>query len=106
MSAPSTCEASLAFAYGHAQGARRWLERAIQIRPEPILYNTLYAIRLKLDDFTSAIHSLRQGLAFQPDFVAFHYNLALTLQHLDHSRRRRGQLSSNARTRSGPFGGA
>ncbi|MFM0552572.1 tetratricopeptide repeat-containing glycosyltransferase family protein [Paraburkholderia sediminicola] len=72
----------LAFASGHAQDALRWLERAIQIRPEPILYNTLYAIRLKLGDFTGAVQSIRQGLALQPDFVAFHYNLALTLQHL------------------------
>jgi tetratricopeptide (TPR) repeat protein len=73
----------LALASGNTQSARRWLERAIQIRPEPILYNTLYAIQLKLGDFASAVDSLRQGLALQPDFAALHYNLALTLQHLD-----------------------
>ncbi|MFM0227982.1 tetratricopeptide repeat protein [Paraburkholderia dipogonis] len=72
----------LALASGHAQDALRWLERAIRIRPEPILYNTLYAIRLKLGDIAGAVQSIRQGLALQPDFVAFHYNLALTLQHL------------------------
>ena len=73
----------LALASGHAQAAQSWLERAIQIRPEPILYNTLYAIRLSLGDFAGAVQTLRQGLAIQPDFAAFHYNLALTLQHLD-----------------------
>jgi tetratricopeptide (TPR) repeat protein len=73
----------LALASGHTQSARHWVEHAIQICPEPILYNTLYAIQLKLGDFTSAVDSLRQGLALQPDFVALHYNLALTLQHLD-----------------------
>ena len=73
----------VALARGHTQSAQHWLERAIRIRPEPILYNTLYAIQLKLGDFTSAVDSLRQGLALQPDFVALHYNLALTLQHLD-----------------------
>ncbi len=73
----------LALAFGHAQDAQRWVERAIAIQPEPILYNTLYAIRLKLEDFAGAMQSIRQGLALQPDFAALHYNLALTLQHLD-----------------------
>ncbi|HEY4297053.1 MAG TPA: tetratricopeptide repeat protein, partial [Paraburkholderia sp.] len=73
----------LAFASGHTQAAQRWLEWAIRLGPEPILYNTLYAIQLKLGDYTSAVESLRLGLALQPDFVALHYNLALTLQHLD-----------------------
>jgi tetratricopeptide (TPR) repeat protein len=73
----------LALADGHTQSARHWLERAIWIRPEPILYNTLYAIQIKLGDYQSAVDSLRQGLALQPDFVALHYNLALTLQHLE-----------------------
>jgi Flp pilus assembly protein TadD len=73
----------LALAAGQVRDAQHWLERALQIRPEPILYNTLYAIRLRLGDFAGAVHSLRQGLAMQPDFVALHYNLALTLQHLD-----------------------
>lgn len=72
----------LALADGHAQDALRWLERAIRIRPEPILFNTLYAIRLNLGDYAGAVQSMRQGLAIQPDFAAFHYNLALTLQHL------------------------
>jgi tetratricopeptide (TPR) repeat protein len=73
----------LALAAGDAQNAQQWLERAIQVGPEPILFNTLYAIHLKLCNFASAIESLRQGLALQPDFVALHYNLALTLQHLE-----------------------
>ncbi|WP_258193323.1 tetratricopeptide repeat protein [Paraburkholderia sp. BL25I1N1] len=72
----------LALAAGDAQDAQRWLERAIGIRPEPILFNTLYAIHLELGDLAGAVQSIRQGLAIQPDFVAFHYNLALTLQHL------------------------
>ncbi|WP_258167851.1 tetratricopeptide repeat protein [Paraburkholderia sp. BL21I4N1] len=73
----------LALASGHAETARSWLERAIQIHPAPIFYNTLYAIQLKLGDFAGAIDSLRQGLAIDPDFAALHYNLALTLQHHD-----------------------
>lgn len=72
----------LALASDQPQNAQRWLERAIRIRPEPILYNTLYAIQLRLGDLAGAVLSLRQGLAIQPDFTAFHYNLALTLQHL------------------------
>ncbi|ASV97220.1 tetratricopeptide repeat protein [Paraburkholderia aromaticivorans] len=74
----------LALASGNSHDALRWLERAIRIRPEPILYNTLYAIHLKLGDFAGAVRSIRQGLAIQPDFTAFHYNLALTLHHLGH----------------------
>ncbi|WP_091796740.1 tetratricopeptide repeat-containing glycosyltransferase family protein [Burkholderia sp. WP9] len=74
----------LALASGEAHDALRWLERAIRIRPEPILFNTLYAIRLNLGDFAGAVQTIRQGLAIQPDFAAFHYNLALTLQHLGH----------------------
>lgn len=74
----------LALRSNHPQEAQRWLERAIQIRPEPILYNTLYAIQLRLGDFAGAVQSLHQGLAIQPDFTALHYNLALTLQHLGH----------------------
>ena len=74
----------LALGSGHAQDALHWLERAIRIRPEPILFNTLYAIRLNLGDFAGAVRCIRQGLAIQPDFAAFHYNLALTLQHLGH----------------------
>jgi tetratricopeptide (TPR) repeat protein len=73
----------LALAGGHTQSARLWLERAIRIRPEPLLYNTLYAIQLKLGDYSSAVDSLRRGLALAPDFVALHYNLGLTLQHLE-----------------------
>jgi tetratricopeptide (TPR) repeat protein len=73
----------LALAEGQPQRAQQWLDRAIQIGPEPILYNTLYAIQLRLGNYTEAVDSLRQGLAIQPDFVALHYNLALTLQHLD-----------------------
>nr|WP_257031835.1 tetratricopeptide repeat-containing glycosyltransferase family protein [Paraburkholderia bryophila] len=73
----------LALVSGHAEAAHTWLERAIQIHPEPIFYNTLYAIQLRLGDFAGAIDSLRQGLAIGPDFAALHYNLALTLQHHD-----------------------
>ncbi|WP_121319240.1 tetratricopeptide repeat protein [Paraburkholderia sp. RAU2J] len=73
----------LALAGGDTQSARHLLERAIRIHPEPILYNTLYAIRLTLGDYPGAVESLRQGLALQPDFSALHYNLALTLQHLE-----------------------
>ncbi|RAS30962.1 tetratricopeptide (TPR) repeat protein [Paraburkholderia bryophila] len=73
----------LALAAGHAEAARTSLERAIQIHPAPVFYNTLYAIQLRLGDFTGALDSLRQGLAIDPDFAALHYNLALTLQHHD-----------------------
>lgn len=73
----------LALASGHAEAARIWLDRAIRLHPEPVFYNTLYAIQLRLGDFAGAIDSLRQGLAIDPDFAALHYNLALTLQHHD-----------------------
>ena len=73
----------LALACGQPQRAQQWLDRAIRIGPEPILFNTLYAIQLRLGNYAEAVDSLRQGLAIQPDFVALHYNLALTLQHLD-----------------------
>jgi Flp pilus assembly protein TadD len=72
----------LALASDQPQDAQHWLERAIQIRPEPILYNTLYAIQVRLGDFADAVRSLQQGLAIQPDFAALHYNLALLLQNL------------------------
>jgi tetratricopeptide (TPR) repeat protein len=73
----------LALACGQPQRAQQWLDRAIRIGPEPILFNTLYAIQLRLGNYAEAVDSLRQGLAIQPDFVALHYNLALTLHHLD-----------------------
>ncbi|CAD6558225.1 tetratricopeptide repeat protein [Paraburkholderia metrosideri] len=73
----------LALAAGNPQRAQQWLDQAIQLRPEPNLYNSLYAVQLRLGDNAGAIQSLRNGLALQPDFAALHYNLALTLQHLD-----------------------
>lgn len=76
-------EGLLALATGQPEVARHWLERAIQLGPEANLYNTLYAIQLRLGDHDGAVDSLRKGLALQPEFTALHYNLALTLQHLD-----------------------
>ncbi|SDF97852.1 Tetratricopeptide (TPR) repeat [Paraburkholderia phenazinium] len=73
----------LALVAGQNEMAQRWVEQAILIRPHPNFYNTLYAIHLGLEDFTSAMQSIRQGLALYPDFPRFHYNLALTLQHLN-----------------------
>lgn len=73
----------LALAADQPQHARQWLERAIVLDADPNLYNTLYAIQLRLGDNAGAVQSLRQGLALKPDFAALHYNLALTLQHLD-----------------------
>jgi tetratricopeptide (TPR) repeat protein len=73
----------LALAADQPQLAQHWLDRAIKLHPEPNLYNTLYAIQLRLGDYAAAIRSLRSGLALQPEFAALHYNLALTLQHLD-----------------------
>jgi tetratricopeptide (TPR) repeat protein len=73
----------LALAADQPQLAQHWLDQAIQLGPEPNLYNTLYAIKLRLSDHAGAMESLRKGLALQPDFVALHYNLGLTLQHLD-----------------------
>nr|WKF58297.1 Beta-barrel assembly-enhancing protease [Paraburkholderia busanensis] len=70
-----------AYASGDATSALTWLDRAIRIKPEPILYNTLYAIHLSLGNYVAAIDSLRQGLALEPNFAVLHYNLALTLQH-------------------------
>ncbi|WP_240975753.1 hypothetical protein [Paraburkholderia aromaticivorans] len=96
----------LALASGQAQDALRSVERAIEIRPEPILYATLYAIRLKLEDFAGAVQSIRQGLAIQPDFIALHYNLALTVQHLGQIEDAAIGYRRHTRTRSGQLGGA
>jgi Flp pilus assembly protein TadD len=73
----------LALAANRPQHARDWLDHAVRVAPEAILYNTLYAIQLRVGDHAGAIQSLRNGLALQPDFATLHYNLALTLQHLD-----------------------
>ncbi|MCX4144000.1 MULTISPECIES: tetratricopeptide repeat protein [Paraburkholderia] len=73
----------LALVSNQNQVAQRWVERAIDIRPHPSFYNTLYAIHLSVGDFDRAVQTLRQGLALYPDFPRFHYNMALTLHHLD-----------------------
>ncbi|WP_144111527.1 tetratricopeptide repeat protein [Paraburkholderia sp. BCC1886] len=73
----------VALAESDAAEARNWLERAIRIRPEPILFNTLYAIHLKLGDTNAAMQSIRRGLSIKPELAALHYNLALTLHHHD-----------------------
>lgn len=73
----------LALASGHTVVARNWVTRAIEINPEPIFYNTLYAIEFEMGEFVSAVESLRRGLALQPDFPPLHYNLAVALQHHD-----------------------
>jgi Flp pilus assembly protein TadD len=71
----------LALVSNQIEAAQSWVERAIRIQPEPIFFNTLYAIYLRLNDFDSAVQTIRQGLALHPAFPVLHYNLALTLQH-------------------------
>lgn len=70
-------------ASGNAEAAQRWVARALEVAAEPNFYNTLYSIQFKLGAFNDAIESLRRGLTLDPDFAAFHYNLAWALQQLD-----------------------
>jgi tetratricopeptide (TPR) repeat protein len=71
----------LALVSDQPEAARKRVERAIEIHPQPIFYNTLYAIQLRLGDFAGAVHSMRSGLALDPGFAALHYNMGLTLQY-------------------------
>jgi hypothetical protein len=73
----------LALASNQPEAAQSWVQRAIDMHPEPLFFNTLFAIQLKLGTFDIAVESALRGLTLDPNFPALHYNLALTLQHHD-----------------------
>jgi tetratricopeptide (TPR) repeat protein len=71
----------LALAFEQLEAAQTWVERAIERHPQPLFYNTLNAIQLRLGNFAGAVESIRSGLTLGPNFAVLHYNLGLTLQY-------------------------
>jgi tetratricopeptide (TPR) repeat protein len=60
--------------------AQSWVGRALEVQSNPVFYNTLCIIQIKMRAFASATHTALQGLAIEPDSPALHYHLALALQ--------------------------
>jgi Flp pilus assembly protein TadD len=70
----------LAFESGRLESAQSWIERAIQVQPNPIFYNTLYLVQIRLGAFANAEQTAQRGLAVQPDSPALLHSLAATLE--------------------------
>ncbi|HEX7935892.1 MAG TPA: tetratricopeptide repeat-containing glycosyltransferase family protein [Paraburkholderia sp.] len=60
--------------------AQRWMERAIEVQPQPPFFDMLCLIQVKLRAFASMVQTARAGLAHEPDSVALHYFLGVALQ--------------------------
>ncbi|CAB4050894.1 tetratricopeptide repeat protein [Paraburkholderia phenoliruptrix] len=60
--------------------AQRWIERAIEVEPQPPFFDMLCQIQIKLRMFASLVQTARAGLAHQPDSLALHYYLGAALQ--------------------------
>jgi tetratricopeptide (TPR) repeat protein len=70
----------LAFESKQMESARSWIERAIEVQPNPASYNVLCLIQIRLRAIANAIDAAQRGLALQPDLPSLHYFLALALQ--------------------------
>lgn len=60
--------------------AQRWIERAVEVEPQPPFFGMLCLIQVKLRAFASIVQTARAGLAHQPDSLALHYYLGVALQ--------------------------
>ncbi|MFM0637830.1 tetratricopeptide repeat-containing glycosyltransferase family protein [Paraburkholderia metrosideri] len=68
----------LALETDQIESAQRWVERAIEVQPDPVFYNTLYIIQMKLRAFASAEQTIQKGLALYAGSPMLHFNLAVT----------------------------
>jgi tetratricopeptide (TPR) repeat protein len=60
--------------------AQRWIERAVEVEPQPPFFDMLCLVQIKLRAFASIVHTARAGLTYQPDSLALHYYLGVALQ--------------------------
>ncbi|WP_025602463.1 tetratricopeptide repeat protein [Burkholderia sp. WSM2230] len=60
--------------------AQRWIERAIEVEPQPPFFDMLCLIKIKLRMFASIVQTARAGLAHQPESLSLHYYLGVALQ--------------------------
>ncbi|MFM0157383.1 tetratricopeptide repeat protein [Paraburkholderia sediminicola] len=70
----------LALETDQIESAQRWVERAIEVQPDPVFYNTLCVIQIRLSAFAIAAQTAQQGLALQPNSPMLLYCQALALQ--------------------------
>ncbi|WP_027214480.1 tetratricopeptide repeat protein [Burkholderia sp. WSM2232] len=60
--------------------AQRWIERAIEVEPQPPFFDMLCLIKIKLRMFAGIVETARAGLALQPQSLSLHYYLGVALQ--------------------------
>ncbi|NMM01134.1 tetratricopeptide repeat protein [Paraburkholderia sp. RP-4-7] len=70
----------LALESNQLESAQRWIERAIEVQPSPVFYNTLYIVQIRLGAFASAEQTVQRGLTLRPDSPMLHFNLGVTLE--------------------------
>ncbi|CAB3672254.1 tetratricopeptide repeat protein [Paraburkholderia rhynchosiae] len=70
----------VALASGQLPLAQRWIERAIEVQPQPPFFDMLCFIQVKLRTFASVVQTARAGLVHQPDSLALHYYFGVALQ--------------------------
>ncbi|CAB3791949.1 tetratricopeptide repeat protein [Paraburkholderia caffeinilytica] len=74
----------LAFESKQMESAQSWIERAIEVQPDPASYNLLCLIQIRLGALASARQTAERGLALQPGLPSLNYFLALVLQMQGH----------------------
>ncbi len=70
----------VAFAANEHASAEAWVSHAINVFPNPAVYNSLCIVQLTMKAFGAAARTAREGLGRQPDFAMLHYHLALAVQ--------------------------
>jgi Flp pilus assembly protein TadD len=70
----------LALESNQLESAQRWIERAIEVQPSPVFYNTLCIVQIRLGAFASAEQTVQRGLTLRPDSPMLHFNLGVTLE--------------------------
>jgi tetratricopeptide (TPR) repeat protein len=60
--------------------AQRWIERAIEVEPQPPFFDMLCLVQIKLRMFASIAQTAKAGLVHQPDSLPLLYYLGVALQ--------------------------
>lgn len=60
--------------------AQRWIERAVEVEPQPPFFDMLCLVQIRLRAFASIVQTASAGLTYQPDSISLHYYLGVALQ--------------------------